>query len=85
MTSPLIRIPFILAATVGFHKAVTPPHPPPSAEEKAPSTFLEVCLTPKIIPHMVTVSFSLSLSVEEFILNAVRLLFLDYMLVHRSR
>ncbi|PPQ93792.1 LOW QUALITY PROTEIN: hypothetical protein CVT25_013501 [Psilocybe cyanescens] len=44
-----------MAATIGFHKAATPPHPPPSAEESAPSTFLEIVLKPKIVPHMVTI------------------------------
>jgi len=50
---PLVRIPCILVATVGFHVAATPPNPPPAEEERVPSTKLEVLLGYQFTPLII--------------------------------
>ncbi|KAF8210118.1 hypothetical protein K438DRAFT_1710692 [Mycena galopus ATCC 62051] len=50
----LIKIPCILYAILGFHLAVTPPHPPPPPEQLAStSTFFEVLLRQRSGPVVV--------------------------------
>ena len=51
----LIKIPCILVAMVGIHTATTPPQPPPSVNETAPSTKLEVLIKPRWGPVIVKV------------------------------
>lgn len=51
--SLLIKIPCILVAMVGLQIAVTPPHPPPSSDERAPSTRLEVIVKQRTGPFLV--------------------------------
>lgn len=43
----LVKLPFLLCATVGIHATMTPPHPAPSAEEVLKPTGLEV-LGPRV-------------------------------------
>lgn len=55
MVDPLFRLPCILVAMVGLNTTATPPHPPPRAEEIAPSTTLEVLIKQRIGPLIVKV------------------------------
>lgn len=55
MIGPLIKIPCILIAMVGLYMTATPPHPPPSVDEKAPSTRLEVILQRRSGPLLIKV------------------------------
>jgi len=52
MVDPLFRLPCILIAMVGLNTTVTPPHPPPRAEETVPST-LEALLKQRVGPVIV--------------------------------
>jgi len=46
----LVRIPCILVATVSLHIALTPPAPPPTEGERAPSTTLEALIGHPFLP-----------------------------------
>ena len=48
MIGSLIKIPWILVAMIGLHTGTTSPNPPPSSNEKAPSTRLEVVLKQRL-------------------------------------
>ncbi|KAG7446398.1 uncharacterized protein BT62DRAFT_116091 [Guyanagaster necrorhizus] len=49
------KIPFIFLATLGLQITVTPPHPPPSSSEKAPSTGLEFIVQQRLGPLLVKI------------------------------
>jgi hypothetical protein len=53
--SPLFRLPCILVAMIGFNKTLTPPQPPITDEETAPSTTLEVILKHRAAPSTIKV------------------------------
>jgi hypothetical protein len=53
--NPLLRVPCILVAMIGLNTTVTPPHPPPKAEETAPSVNLESLLKQRLGPLTVKV------------------------------
>ncbi|KAJ3508703.1 hypothetical protein NLJ89_g5611 [Agrocybe chaxingu] len=53
MMTILLRIPLAFVAMLGFQKATTPPHDPPSTNEGAPSTSLEVVLKQRAGPLLV--------------------------------
>jgi hypothetical protein len=48
MIGSLIKMPWILVAMIGLHTGTTSPNPPPSSNEKAPSTRLEVVLKQRL-------------------------------------
>ena len=48
MIGSLVKIPWILVAMIGLHTGATSPNPPPSVNEKAPSTRLEVILKQRL-------------------------------------
>jgi hypothetical protein len=48
MIGSLIKIPWIFIAMIGLHTGTTSPNPPPSLNEKAPSTRLEVVLKQRL-------------------------------------
>ena len=58
---PLFRVPCILVAMVGFTKTLTPPEPPITATEAAPSTVLEVILKHRVSPFMIRVCMNMNL------------------------
>lgn len=57
---PLFRVPCILVAMVGFTKTLTPPEPPITAAESAPSTIVEVILKHRAAPFTIRVCTSLN-------------------------
>ncbi|KAF8919974.1 hypothetical protein CPB85DRAFT_1429446 [Mucidula mucida] len=47
------KLPFIALAMAGLQVTVTPPHPPPSHDEEAPSTSFEVVMKQRLGPSLV--------------------------------
>ncbi len=54
------KLPFIALAMAGLQVTVTPPHPPPSHDEEAPSTSFEVVMKQRLGPSLVKVRVSSS-------------------------
>lgn len=64
----LVKVPCILVAMVGLQVAITPPHPPPTNDEKAESTKMEAALKQRSAPILVKVR---SVSRLSFILFSI--------------